>query len=98
MIFRTLIFAIALTSPVFAAPVSGTATLAAAASKAKLVTDAGSWTCTGTSCTGTSDTVTSNAVAVCTGVADRAGRVTAFASGETVFADAELARCNRHLK
>lgn len=95
--FRILLTAIAFTTPAFAAPVAGTASLAADASKDRIVTDAGVWTCTGATCSGRADTVTSLAVAACTAVADKAGRVSSFSAGNTAFGDAELARCNRHL-
>ncbi len=81
-----------------AGPAPGTATLAAPALHPKVVGDAGSWRCDGTTCTGTADTSTRVAVATCTLVANANGRVTAFAAGPTAFGEAELARCNRHVK
>lgn len=81
-----------------AAPVPGTATLAAEAVRAKIVGESGSWRCDGTSCTGMTDTSVGPAVATCTMVANANGRVTAFAAGPTPFGEAELKRCNRHVK
>ncbi len=97
---RLLLVAIAIISAsvAHATPAPGTATLAAPAEIARIVTESGSWRCTGTSCTGTADSVTSVAVAACTAVAGKAGRVTAFTAGATAFAEPELARCNRHVK
>ncbi len=95
---RTLIIAIALTFPAIAAPVSGTATLAAPATVARVTTESGRWSCAATSCSGNADSVTGPAVATCTALADRAGRVTAFTAGATSFGTGELARCNRHGK
>ena len=43
-------------------------------------------------------TRTGLAVAACSQVADANGRVTAFTAGATSFAEAELKRCNRHVK
>ena len=96
--FRTLILAIALTSPALAAPTDGVATLAAPARVAKVTGEAGSWRCDGTSCTGSADSGLRAAVAACATVAEAAGRVTAFTAGTLTFADAELARCNRHAR
>lgn len=93
----TAISAIALFStgvPVFA----GEATLAAPARTARLATDAGGWACDGVRCAGPAQGATGELVAVCTAVADNAGRVTAFTAGDKAFAEAELARCNRHAK
>lgn len=97
---RILLVAIAAisTTAAHAAPAAGTATLAAPASVTHLVGESGSWNCTGTACTGTADSVTSVAVAACTNVVDKAGRVAAFSVGSASFAEAELARCNRHIK
>ena len=97
---RLLIVAIAAISAAAAqaAPVPGTATIAAPTEIARIVTESGSWRCAGTSCDGPADTVAGIAVAACTAVADRAGRVTAFTAGDMVFAEAALARCNRHVK
>ncbi len=99
MFHRILIAIAAITaSAAAAAPAPGSATLTTPAEINRIVTDAGSWRCSGTSCAGPADSVTSIAVAVCTAVADHAGRVTAFTVGGAAFADAELARCNRHIK
>ncbi len=95
---RFLIAAIAVSSAATAAPAPGTATLAAPAVKARVTGAGGVWTCTGTSCSGPADTVVGNAVAACTELADRNGRVTAFSAGSLTFAEAELTRCNRHIK
>ncbi len=99
---RQLITAIALTyglsGPASAGPVPGTATLAAPADIGRIVTDAGVWQCSGNSCTGSAESVTGIAVAACTAVADTAGRVTAFTAGSTNFGEAELSRCNRHIR
>ncbi|KAB7648525.1 CC_3452 family protein [Polymorphobacter fuscus] len=81
-----------------AAPVAGTATLAAPAAAERVTTARGLWQCTGTSCAGTADSVVNTAVGLCTTLADRAGRVSAFSAGDAAFGEAELARCNRHLK
>jgi hypothetical protein len=98
--FRTLLIAIALisSSAATAAPAPGAASLVAPAEIARIITEAGSWACSGTACAGPADSVTSVAVAVCTALADRAGRITAFSAGATAFGDAELKRCNRHIK
>ncbi len=96
---RFAIVAIALTSPAFAAPAPGTATLGAPTAKAmRVVAETGAWRCEGSRCSGPADTVTRVAVAACTAVADRAGRVTAFSVGSLAFGDADLARCNRNVK
>lgn len=39
-----------------------------------------------------------DAVAACTGVANAAGRVAAFTAAGYSFTEADLARCNRHVK
>lgn len=98
--FRVSLLAIAAiwSSAALAGPVAGTATLAAPAEAASVTGEGGVWRCTGTSCTGPANTVTSIAVAACTVVADKAGRVTAFTAGDTSFGEAELTRCNRHKK
>ena len=98
--YRLLLVAIAAisTTTAHAAPAAGTATLAAPATVAHIVGETGSWNCSGTACTGIADTVTNIAVAACSTVADKAGRVAAFTVGTASFAEAELARCNRHVK
>lgn len=83
---------------VAATPVAGTATLAAPAALARIVTEDGNWSCAGAACAGTADNQTAAAVAICTAITDRAGRVAASSAGETAFAAAELLRCNRHEK
>jgi hypothetical protein len=90
--------AVIFSSSANAAPTTGTATLAAPAEIARIVTETGSWRCSGTRCDGLADSMTNIGVAACTAVADRAGRVVAFTAGETAFGDAELKRCNRHIK
>lgn len=85
-------------SAAMAAPVPGTATLAAEAVRTKIVGESGSWRCDGTSCTGTADASVGPAVATCTMVANANGRVIAFTAGPTAFGEAELKRCNRHVK
>ena len=85
-------------SPALAAPGPGAAQLAAPTRVATVITDTGLWHCAGTTCTGAGSTVLHEAVAACTGVADGAGRVAAFASAGYTFADADLVRCNRHVK
>ena len=97
MLKAALLLAIAASSPAFAAPADGSATLAAPARATRVVTDAGVWRCDGTGCTGPADTLTGPAVAACTGVADANGRVTAFTAAQT-FGEAELKRCNRHVR
>jgi len=98
--FRTFIVAIAVisSSAATAAPVSGTATLGAAAKAERVITESGTWHCEGLSCSGAAELTTRLAVAACTAVADSAGRVSAFAVGGTAFGEAELGRCNRHVK
>ena len=81
-----------------AAPVAGTATLAAPASLSKVVGEGGVWRCDGATCTGMADARVGLAVAACAAVADANGRVMAFTAGETAFGEAELKRCNRHVK
>ena len=97
MIKLGLIAAITISAPVAASPVPGTAMLAAAARATRIVTENGVWRCDGATCTGTADTVTGQAVAVCTALADAGGRVAAFTAAQA-FGEAELARCNRHLR
>ena len=96
----TLIAAIASTFavPALAAPVDGSATLAAPARADRVVSENGIWHCTGDSCTGTTFAATSAAVAACSAVAAINGRVNAFTVGGTSFGEAELKRCNRHVK
>jgi len=93
-----LILAAITSSPAIAEPARGTATLATPAAQARIVGEGGVWRCTGTTCTGPADTRARLAVAACSAVADANGRVTAFSAGGTDFAEAELARCNRHVK
>lgn len=76
----------------------GSATLAAPAHQGRIAGEAGVWRCDGTSCTGIADTRTGLAVEACTMVASANGRVTAFNAGATSFGEAELKRCNRHVK
>jgi len=99
--YRSLAFSLlaAITaSPALAAPVAATATLAAPARSDRAVTPEGVWRCTADSCTGNALPITGEAVGVCSAVADHAGRVKAFTVGALTFAEAELARCNRHVK
>jgi hypothetical protein len=63
-----------------------------------VVTDAGMWHCAGTACAGPGSTSLREAVGVCTSVADAAGRVVAFSAAGYSFTDADLVRCNRHVK
>ena len=95
-----LIAAIAATiaAPALAAPVEASATLAAPARSERVVTENGIWRCTGDSCTGTTLASTSMAVAACSAVAAVNGRVGGFTVAGTSFGDAELKRCNRHVK
>ena len=90
--------AASLATAAVAAPAAGTATLAAPASLTKVVGDGGVWHCDGMTCTGMADARPALAVAACAAVADANGRVTAFSAGDTAFAEAELKRCNRHVK
>lgn len=92
------VIAASITGAASAAPAPGTATLAAPALHTKVVGEAGSWRCEGTTCTGTADTSTGPAIAACTLVASANGRVTAFAAGTAAFGEPELKRCNRHVK
>lgn len=85
-------------SNVAAAPAAGTATLAAPAVHDRVTGEGGSWRCAGNTCTGIADTRTNLAVAACTLIATANGRVTAFAAGPQPFGEAELKRCNRHVK
>jgi hypothetical protein len=95
-----LIAAIAATfsAPALAAPVDGMATLSAPARAERVVSETGIWHCTGTSCTGTTLASTSLAVAACSAVAAVNGRVGEFTVAGTSFGEAELKRCNRHVK
>lgn len=92
-----LIAAITSTSAL-AAPGPSTAQLAAPVRAQTAITDFGVWHCDGTSCTGLSSPMLREAVAACTGVAAAAGRVAAFTAAGYSFTDADLARCNRHVK
>jgi hypothetical protein len=83
--------------PAFADTVPGHAVLAGTAN-ATVVAPNGAWHCTANACSGPTDTRLASAVADCTAVADGAGRVAAFTAGSYAFADADLTRCNRHLK
>jgi hypothetical protein len=85
-------------SSVAAAPAASTAQLAAPTRTATAVTEAGIWHCDGTTCTGMASPMLREAVAACTGVANTAGRVVAFTAAGYPFTDADLARCNRHVK
>ncbi|WP_419814025.1 CC_3452 family protein [Glacieibacterium sp.] len=85
-------------APAFAAPIDGSATLAAPARADRVVSENGIWHCAGDSCTGTTLAATGAAVAACTAVAAVNGRVNAFAVGGISFGEAELKRCNRHVK
>ena len=98
--FRIIIFAIAstLSVAVSAAPVTATATLTAPARQERMIGEAGVWRCEGTNCTGPADTRTGLAVAACTAVASANGQVASFVAGPTSFGEAELKRCNRHVK
>lgn len=84
--------------PTLAATAPSTAQLAAPARTATAVTEAGVWHCDGSVCTGMASPMLREAVAACTGVANSAGRVTAFTAAGYTFTDADLARCNRHVK
>jgi hypothetical protein len=85
-------------TPALAAPVDGTATLSAPARADRVVSDSGIWRCTGTSCSGTTLASTGMAVAACSAVAAVNGRVGAFTVAGSSFGEAELKRCNRHVK
>lgn len=85
-------------TPALAEPAAGTATLAAPAGQARIVGEGGVWRCSGTTCSGPADTRPRLAVAACSALADVNGRVVAFIAGGTTFGEAELARCNRHVK
>ena len=85
-------------SSALAAPGPSTAQLAAPARAPQAITDGGTWHCDGSSCTGMASPMLREAVAVCTGVAVGAGRVVAFTAAGYSFTDADLARCNRHVK
>ncbi len=80
-----------------AAPGPATATLAAPG-RPTVLTDSGMWRCAGTACAGPGSTRLREAVGVCTSVADTAGRVVAFTAAGYAFSDADLVRCNRHVK
>lgn len=97
---RTLavIAAITVAGPVFAGTAPSTATLAAPARVASITAESGVWRCDGTTCGGLASTTLREAVAVCTGLADSAGRVVAFTAAGKDFTADDLARCNRHQK
>jgi len=92
------LIAVITSSSALAAPGPSTARLAAPARTANAVTEAGVWRCDGTACTGMASPMLREAVAACTGVADAAGRVAAFTAVDYSFTEADLARCNRHVK
>ncbi len=81
-----------------AEPLPGVATLAAPAQTARVAGEAGVWRCDGTSCTGMADSRTALAVAACTMVANANGTVASFSAGAQAFGEAELKRCNRHVR
>ncbi len=97
---RSLFVAITLiaSAPVLADPIEGSATLAAPAKVSRVAGDTSAWRCDGTQCTGGVEPDKRSAMVTCTAVADTAGRVRAFTAGATSFAEADLARCNRHVK
>jgi hypothetical protein len=92
------LMAVITSAPASAASGPATAQLAAPTRAAMIVTDAGTWHCDGTACSGTASPALREAVAVCTGLAAGAGRVAAFTAAGYRFSDADLARCNRHVK
>lgn len=92
------LIAVITSSAAMAAPETATATLAAPARAAQVITDAGVWHCDGTTCAGMASRVLHEAVAACTSVADGAGRVAAFTAASYAFTAADLARCNRRVK
>ena len=73
-------------------------TLAAPALQAQITSDTGVWRCKDTTCTGVTDTHVAAAVATCTMLAAVNGPVASFTAGSTAFGEAELKRCNRHVK
>ncbi len=92
------VIAVITSSSALAAPGPSTARLAAPARTPNPVTEAGVWHCDGTACTGMASPMLREAVAACTGVASTAGRVAAFTAAGYAFAEADLVRCNRHVK
>ncbi len=86
------------TEAAVAEPAAGVATLASPAHEARVAGEAGVWRCDGTTCTGSADTRTGLSVEACSMVAGANGRVASFAVGATSFGEAELKRCNRHVK
>ena len=98
--FHATLIAIAATvaSSAFAAPAPGTATLAAPALQAQVTSETGIWRCKDNTCTGIADTHLAAAVATCTMLAGVNGPVASFTAGGTAFGEAELKRCNRHVK
>lgn len=74
------------------------ATLAAAALKERVITDGGMWRCAEAGCTGSAPTTLRQAVAVCAAVAETAGRVATFTTGDFAFTEPALARCNRRAR
>lgn len=90
--------AASLSGSAFAAPAPGTATLAAPAMQTRITSETGVWQCKDNSCTGTADTHIPLAVATCTMLAAANGPVASFSAGGTAFGEAELKRCNRHIK
>lgn len=97
---HTVLIAIAatLSSSAFAAGAPSTATLAAPALQTQITGEAGVWHCKDTTCTGVADTNVSAAVATCTMLAAANGPIASFSAGTTAFGEAELKRCNRHVK
>lgn len=91
------LIAVITSSPALAAPGAAAAQLAAPARSAMIITDSGMWHCDGTACSGLAGPALRGAVAVCTAIADGAGRVAAFTAGDYAFSVADLARCNRHV-
>lgn len=96
-----LIFAVmaAITSSsALAQPGTSTAQLAAQARTTVVTGENTMWHYGDTSCTGMASPALHEAVATCTGIADTAGRVVAFAAPGYSFTEADLVRCNRHVK
>ncbi|QXQ05124.1 hypothetical protein KX816_12630 [Sphingosinicellaceae bacterium] len=97
---HTVLIAIAatLSSGALAAGAPSTATLAAPALQAQVTSETGVWHCKDNTCTGVADTHLAAAVATCTMLAGVNGPVASFTAGGTAFGEAELKRCNRHVK
>jgi hypothetical protein len=94
--FATAAILIAALAPAAAGAATYSAKLATPVASAKLITNDIRWSCGADACNGS--TAEAPAMALCQGLAKKAGRVESFLANGRAFAATELDKCNTHAR